>query len=116
MPFYVYACQGCGATSERRQSFSDAPLTECDECGGALRRVLQPVGIIFKGSGFYTTDYGRGSRPRDDGETSKSGETGESDGVKSPERVGAPAASTGSDTKETSAASSAASGSTTSAS
>jgi putative FmdB family regulatory protein len=54
---YVYRCQECGTVIERRQSFSDAPLTVCESCGGELRKVLQPVGIIFKGSGFYYTDH-----------------------------------------------------------
>lgn len=57
MPTYVYRCQQCGTMLERRQSFEDAPLTVCEECSGELRRVLQPVQVIFKGSGFYTTDY-----------------------------------------------------------
>ena len=57
MPTYVYRCQKCGTTLERRQGFEDPPLTECEECSGELRRVLQPVSVIFKGSGFYTTDY-----------------------------------------------------------
>ena len=57
VPTYVYRCQQCGQVIERRQSFSDAPLTECESCQGQLQRVLQPVGIIFKGSGFYSTDY-----------------------------------------------------------
>src|SRR5438874_10633068 len=61
MPTYVYACQACGRVIERRQSFSDNPLTVCEACAGELRRVLQPVGIIFKGSGFYSTDYKSGS-------------------------------------------------------
>lgn len=57
MPIYTYACRACGAELERRQSFSDAPLTVCESCGSALYRVLHPVGVIFKGSGFYNTDY-----------------------------------------------------------
>ncbi len=57
MPTYVYRCQQCGATLERRQSFQDAPLTECEVCDGELRRMIQPVQVIFKGSGFYSTDY-----------------------------------------------------------
>jgi putative FmdB family regulatory protein len=56
MPIYVYRCAQCGADSEVRQGFNDAPLTSCTDCGGTLRRVLQPVGVIFKGSGFYSTD------------------------------------------------------------
>lgn len=61
MPTYVYRCQQCGSQIERRQRFQDPPLTECQECAGMLRRVLQPVGIIFKGSGFYSTDYKSGA-------------------------------------------------------
>lgn len=57
MPTYVYRCDQCGAVLERRQSFQDPPLSECDACGGGLRRVVQPVSVIFRGSGFYSTDY-----------------------------------------------------------
>ena len=56
MPLYVYRCKECGVTFERRQSIHDEPLTECPECKGRVHRVLQPVGIVFKGSGFYITD------------------------------------------------------------
>jgi len=57
VPTYVYRCRKCGTTLERRQGFQDPPLTECEECSGELYRVLQPVQVIFKGSGFYSTDY-----------------------------------------------------------
>lgn len=57
MPVYVYRCEGCGKQIEKRQSFSDAPLTECDSCHGPLRKVFSPTTIIYKGSGFYSTDY-----------------------------------------------------------
>jgi putative FmdB family regulatory protein len=56
MPTYVYGCDRCGQTFERRQSIGDAPLVDCPECEGRLRRLIQPVGIVFKGSGFYVTD------------------------------------------------------------
>ncbi|MGE5619093.1 MAG: FmdB family zinc ribbon protein [Sphingomonadaceae bacterium] len=56
MPVYVYECEDCGALIEKRQSFSDAPLTECESCHGRLHKVLQPTAIVFKGSGFYCTD------------------------------------------------------------
>ena len=56
MPIYVYQCDSCGVTFERQQSFSDTPLTDCPECDGHVHRVIQPVGIVFKGSGFYVTD------------------------------------------------------------
>ncbi len=56
MPTYEYACTACGHRLEAVQSFTDDPLTECPECGAALRKVYSPVGIVLKGSGFYKTD------------------------------------------------------------
>jgi putative FmdB family regulatory protein len=61
LPIYTYACTACDAEIERRQSFSDPPLTTCESCGGSLRKVLHPAGVIFKGSGFYNTDYKKSS-------------------------------------------------------
>ena len=56
MPMYVYQCDTCGLTFERRQRMTEAPLIDCPECEGQVHRVIQPVGIVFKGSGFYVTD------------------------------------------------------------
>jgi putative FmdB family regulatory protein len=56
VPTYQYACTECGEQSEVIQKFSDDPLTVCSDCGGRLRKVFSPVGIVFKGSGFYRTD------------------------------------------------------------
>ena len=56
MPTYEYACKSCGEHLEVVQSFKDEPLTECPNCGGALRKVFGSIGIAFKGSGFYKTD------------------------------------------------------------
>jgi putative FmdB family regulatory protein len=56
MPTYVYACDTCGAQFEQFQSFKDEPLRTCPSCSGSVRRVFQPVGIVFKGSGWYITD------------------------------------------------------------
>ncbi len=56
MPLYEYQCQECGLRFERRQHFSDEPITLCPECEGPVVRLIQPAGIIFKGSGFYVTD------------------------------------------------------------
>ena len=56
MPTYQYACTACGHELEAVQSFTDAALTECPECGGTLRKVFSAVGVVFKGSGFYKTD------------------------------------------------------------
>lgn len=62
MPTYVYACDSCGKQFEQFQSFKDEPLTVCPSCQteGKVRRVIQPAGVVFKGSGWYITDS-RGS-------------------------------------------------------
>ena len=58
MPVYTYRCENCGVQFDRQQSFSDLPLTRCPECSKkTLRKVYTPVGIVFKGSGFYATDH-----------------------------------------------------------
>lgn len=59
MPIYQYRCDSCGVSFERSQNFSDEPLRHCPECDGEVHRVIQPVGVIFKGSGFYVTDNRR---------------------------------------------------------
>ena len=61
MPTYQYTCTECGEPVEAVQKFSDAPLTVCAACGGRLRKVFSPVGIVFKGSGFYRTDSRNGA-------------------------------------------------------
>ena len=61
MPTYQYLCTECGDQVEAVQKFTDDPLTVHDECGGRLRKVFSPVGIVFKGSGFYRTDSRKGS-------------------------------------------------------
>src|SRR5689334_9582960 len=61
MPTYVYACDSCGAQFEQFQSFKDQPLRTCPACAGSVRRVFQPVGIVFKGSGWYITDSRKSS-------------------------------------------------------
>lgn len=63
MPTYEYVCISCGKHVEAVQSFSDEPLRTCPHCGGPLKRVFHPVGIVLKGSGFYSTDN-RGSRSK----------------------------------------------------
>ena len=60
MPTYQYACTECGEQLEKVQKFSDDPLTVCPNCNGRLRKVFSPVGIVFKGSGFYRTDSRNG--------------------------------------------------------
>jgi len=56
MPTYQYRCTECAAELEAFQKFTDAALTECPDCTGALRKVYSAVGVVFKGSGFYATD------------------------------------------------------------
>jgi putative FmdB family regulatory protein len=68
MPTYEYLCRQCGHRFEAWQKMTDDPLTVCPNCGGAIRRVLYPAGIVFKGSGFYKTEYGSSG-----GSTSNSG-------------------------------------------
>ena len=58
MPVYMYRCESCGVQFERHQSFNDAPLKTCPECRKrSLKKVIAPVGVVFKGSGFYATDH-----------------------------------------------------------
>jgi putative FmdB family regulatory protein len=56
VPTYEYGCTACGHRFDAVQRFTDEALTECPECGGALRKVYGAVGIVLKGSGFYKTD------------------------------------------------------------
>jgi putative FmdB family regulatory protein len=67
MPTYEYACQSCGTHVEVYQRFNEDPLTVCGVCGGPLRKVFHPAGILFKGSGFYATDS-RTSRSKSSGD------------------------------------------------
>jgi putative FmdB family regulatory protein len=58
MPIYTYRCESCGVQFERHQSFTDAPLKICPECRKkTLKKVISPVRVVFKGSGFYSTDH-----------------------------------------------------------
>jgi putative FmdB family regulatory protein len=60
MPTYSYKCTNCDHRFEARQRFSDDPLSECPVCASPVRKVITPVGIVFKGSGFYVTDNKNG--------------------------------------------------------
>jgi putative FmdB family regulatory protein len=82
MPIYTYRCESCGVQFERHQSFTDQPLTRCPECNKkTLRKVFMPVGIVFKGKGFYATDHRSpsGNNPR----SISGGKNGESEGKSS---------------------------------
>ena len=63
MPIYIYECDDCCTRFERLQRFTDEPLSDCPKCGGHVRRIIQPVGVIFRGSGFYVTDNRQVSSP-----------------------------------------------------
>jgi putative FmdB family regulatory protein len=93
MPIYTYRCENCGVQFDRQQKFSDPVLTRCPECNKkTLRKVYQPVGIVFKGSGFYATDHRSpsGSHPtnshKGEGESKSSGESSDSGGTTSGEK------------------------------
>lgn len=70
MPTYSYRCTQCSTAFDIHQSFTDDALTLCDTCGGTLRKVFSPVGIAFKGSGFYRTDSAAASAPKGGDSTS----------------------------------------------
>jgi len=79
MPTYEYECTSCGQHIEVFQRIVEDPLTTCGVCGGTLRKVFHPVGIVFKGSGFYATDSRSAAAKKKDGDSS----TASSDGAKS---------------------------------
>jgi putative FmdB family regulatory protein len=79
VPTYQYVCTECGGQLEAVQKFTDASLTVHEDCGGRLRKVFSPVGIVFKGSGFYRTDS-RGSEPKVSSSSSSVKENGSKDG------------------------------------
>jgi len=66
MPTYEYTCRDCGHTFDIVQKMADDSLTICPRCGGRLRKVFAAPAIAFKGSGFYATDHGKGSKGRDE--------------------------------------------------
>src|SRR5512136_201753 len=105
MPVYTYRCENCGVQFDENQKFVDPPLVKCPECGKkTLRKVFQPVGIVFKGSGFYSTDHRSSSgmsyaasAKADKAETEK----------KTPEKNGGAESATKSDSSTTAATSTA---------
>ncbi len=84
MPTYDYQCRACGTVTEVIHSMLDAGPTACERCGGELRRVLYPTGIIFKGSGFYRNDSrapASASAKTSSGEPSSGGSSGSDAGA-----------------------------------
>jgi putative FmdB family regulatory protein len=87
MPLYSYRCDNCGVQFEQRQHFTDEPLVRCPECGeDALRKLYQPVGVVFKGSGFYATDHRSPSGQTGAKKADPSAST-EAEGTKKPEKA-----------------------------
>src|SRR2546430_9855211 len=81
MPTYEYHCKSCKHRFETVQKMTDEPLTICPECGGYIRRVLFPAGLVFKGSGFFKNDHRNGNlanenrhTPKNDGPPKEGGE------------------------------------------
>jgi putative FmdB family regulatory protein len=60
MPIYEYICAGCGKRHEIMRKITDAPLTACPECGGALKKMISNTSFVLKGTGWYATDYASG--------------------------------------------------------
>ncbi|MCH7730933.1 MAG: zinc ribbon domain-containing protein [Candidatus Marinimicrobia bacterium] len=78
MPTYEYKCNECGHIFEKLQSFADEPLKECPLCRGKIRRLIGGgAGLIFKGSGFYITDYKNAGDKSKKGKTTKLGNSGD---------------------------------------
>jgi putative FmdB family regulatory protein len=99
MPTYEYTCKRCGENIEVFQSFSEKPLRKHQECGGELQKVFHARGVVFKGSGFYSTDS-RSSASAKKSEPAKKGDSSEGDSSKKSE-----SATTGSSTASSSSSS-----------
>ena len=83
MPIYEYVCGSCKKKTEVIQGVNDAPLKVCPHCGGKLKKAISAPAIQFKGSGFYITDYARGSSSGGESGEKSSGEKSESKSDKS---------------------------------
>ncbi len=97
MPTYEYTCKRCGENIEVFQSFSEKPLRKHQECGGELQKVFHARGVVFKGSGFYSTDS-RSSTSSKKGEPAKKADASKKDSSKKSESAttGSGTASSGS--------------------
>jgi putative FmdB family regulatory protein len=84
MPTYEYTCKRCGENIEVFQSFSEKPLRKHQECGGELQKVFHARGVVFKGSGFYSTDS-RSSASSKKSEPAKKGDSSKGDSSKKSE-------------------------------
>ncbi len=103
MPTYEYACTACGERTEAKQGFDDPPLEDCAQCGGKLRKLFSPVGIVFKGSGFYSTDAKASAKSKsspDKGDTPSKPESSTSEKTDKPGTKPAPQKKEGSATEK----------------
>jgi putative FmdB family regulatory protein len=88
MPIYEYACKECGHRFEKMQPITSEPLKECPHCGkSAIHRVFQPVGVIFKGSGWYITDSRNNSKNSDDKGSDDKGSSDKGSGDKGSDKA-----------------------------
>ena len=105
MPTYEYKCEDCGVVFERFQHFAEEPVRCCPECGCSVRRVIHPVGIVFKGKGFYVTDN-RGStsslmpKAESEGESSTDSSSDAGEKVEKPAKAEKREAKASSDTSD----------------
>ena len=83
MPLYEYRCEKCGRVFEVLQKYSDEPLTTHEDCGGSVEKLISVAGLQFKGSGFYITDYSRGSAPASSGNAKTEGGSTKAEGSSS---------------------------------
>ncbi len=79
MPIYEYLCQSCGRRFEVKQKLSDPPISCCVHCGMAVTKVISPPAIMFKGSGWYVTDYSNKLKPPGQAESSEKSTDGAKD-------------------------------------
>ncbi|WP_126577811.1 FmdB family zinc ribbon protein [Tengunoibacter tsumagoiensis] len=106
MPTYEYLCQTCSHRFETWQKMTDEPLTICPECGASIRRVLFPAGVVFKGSGFYKTDYnGKNAAASPTADTKKSEGSSESKPAETATSTASESSSTAASTPSSSSAS-----------
>lgn len=104
MPIYTYRCKNCGIQFDQRQKFSDQPLVRCPECSKkTLQKVYQPVGIVFKGSGFYATDNRSPSGSNRSGSSSKSEDEGKKSSGSESENSSGSSTTTAKETKDSAA-------------
>ncbi len=103
MPTYQYACTECADRSEVVQRFTDEPLKVCSVCGGKLRKVFSPVGIVFKGSGFYRTDSRNGSSTVPAASSESNGSAADSKSSSSSDKTGSSASTDSSSSSGSSA-------------